>query len=398
MRRGVIQFLEIASISILLSACSNSVFFPSDSPQVLGDDASAISFSTSLYPILVENCSSCHGHNQAPLFAIANDAQSSHDNLLPDDGVFINFDDPRSSPLALKVFRGHNCWSGDCAADGQEIVDAIQVWKEGRGSQGSQITGIATESLVIPESLNTDNKIETLEFDLSGLNGGLVPNGTSLKLQIEKFDDNQYLISDPTIYSSSENLIQTVKVYINRQKIDAAAWELIDLTAPAEPIDGYAIAQGASSILAPIGYGITDGSPSGPGVDTLTISFEYIGPPADPQQIRFSAALQVIQQECASCHRGARSVNYLNDLVPAFGDISTESGFLNMSYGQTHVQTLVVPGDAAASSLFQSVAHGVNGNYANYGSGMLRTMPPGASNADRLRWSQTLADWINGIQ
>jgi len=84
-------------------------------------------FEQTLYPILRQNCTSCHGNSQQPLHA-SSDSQVAHNALL--NQYKINFTNPADSRMVKKLKdEGHNCWSS-CANDGREIQEAIVEWKE----------------------------------------------------------------------------------------------------------------------------------------------------------------------------------------------------------------------------------------------------------------------------
>lgn len=83
-------------------------------------------FELTLYPVVKQYCASCHGDFQAPVFA-SEDPVSSHKSII--DTAKIDRADPAKSRMYLKVFDDqHQCWSGDCVADGELILSKIEEW------------------------------------------------------------------------------------------------------------------------------------------------------------------------------------------------------------------------------------------------------------------------------
>lgn len=90
-------------------------------------------FEQTVYLVTRQNCTSCHGNSQQPLHA-SSDSSIAHNALLSQYKV--NFTNPAQSRMVKKLKdEGHNCWS-NCAADAQEMQDAIADW----GSCLSQTT------------------------------------------------------------------------------------------------------------------------------------------------------------------------------------------------------------------------------------------------------------------
>lgn len=408
---GSCQILFLLALVGLITGCGNSVFFPSELNS--GQDFDTVevqSFSETLFPLLEANCGSCHGASQSPVFADARDIQSSFEALRIDTSTYINRATPRNSPLVTKVLRGHQCWSGSCSDDAAALTQAIEAWVAVIGSGDSEITGLATTTQTIPD-LNTGEK--TLSFDLSGLNPAEVPGGARIEISIDQLDENQYVIGNPKIFSSQDLQITAMSVYVNSKRTEAFAWEALSLVVSAEPDNGNAFAQNISNaIFAPIGYGKGVEEPQGPGVDTLTLSFEFIGEPFSEQEIRFNAAYTLMQEECSNCHISAKATGF-GEPVQAFIGFSSEQDFLNKQYG-TYLngdpRFLVVPGNAQASGLWRSIAHHAIDNpleeYQDEESAdrnrgnpqFLNTMVGVGDEGQRAQWSQIIGDWIDGMQ
>jgi hypothetical protein len=93
--------------------------------------ADTTAFETTVYPVLLANCDSCHSSESAtaqqPYFADP-DIVAAYDAARPK----INLDAPANSRLVIRLrSEFHNCWSGDCAADAQAMEDAIATFAGG---------------------------------------------------------------------------------------------------------------------------------------------------------------------------------------------------------------------------------------------------------------------------
>lgn len=95
-------------------------------PIVQGGTASVDAFGQTLHPITVQRCATCHGSFQQPLHAVTN-VQQAHDAII--NAFKVNFSNPASSRMYLKLRdEAHNCWS-DCNANATEVLNAINQWK-----------------------------------------------------------------------------------------------------------------------------------------------------------------------------------------------------------------------------------------------------------------------------
>src|SRR6185436_18800259 len=86
-------------------------------------------FSTTVYPIVRQNCASCHAGSGpgSPHFASA-DVTASYQAMTGQGKV--NLGAPASSRIVVKLDSlAHNCWSR-CAADGATLTAAIQAWAD----------------------------------------------------------------------------------------------------------------------------------------------------------------------------------------------------------------------------------------------------------------------------
>jgi cytochrome c553 len=93
-----------------------------DLTSSLNDADSILVFSDTLFPILITNCSGCHGANQQPRFAVQN-AQISHDVLL--QFALINPQTPANSRVVQKIRGGHQNISQNVA---DQMQSAIEQW------------------------------------------------------------------------------------------------------------------------------------------------------------------------------------------------------------------------------------------------------------------------------
>lgn len=108
------------------SSASTETESEKSTTYVTNSTNSVTAFQTSVYPLTVKNCISCHGNSQTPLHASAN-IQTAHDALV--NSFKIDFNNPENSRMVLKLKNDkHNCW-GDCSANAQEMLDKINIWR-----------------------------------------------------------------------------------------------------------------------------------------------------------------------------------------------------------------------------------------------------------------------------
>ncbi len=79
-------------------------------------------FSSTLHPLLVANCGSCHGLNQSPKFAVTDPLQA-HNTLI--NSNLVNLSNAAASRLVTKIQGGHNSFSTALAT---QIQTAIEDW------------------------------------------------------------------------------------------------------------------------------------------------------------------------------------------------------------------------------------------------------------------------------
>lgn len=94
---------------------------------------SAALFADTVHPLLVTYCSGCHVSSapvsQVPYFAEA-DAATAYEAVKSSHKLDLGT--PANSRLVVRLrSEFHNCWSGDCQADSQELEDAIKAFANG---------------------------------------------------------------------------------------------------------------------------------------------------------------------------------------------------------------------------------------------------------------------------
>lgn len=108
-------------------------------------------FSNTVYPILRDNCGSCHsddrGYGQNPQHAHS-DTGIAHNNALQK----VSLNDPKNSKLYRRLsLEAHNCWS-TCSSNAATMLSAIEAWAGAIADQiprsAPTITGPVSENQV----------------------------------------------------------------------------------------------------------------------------------------------------------------------------------------------------------------------------------------------------------
>ncbi|TVQ76771.1 MAG: hypothetical protein EA369_09760 [Bradymonadales bacterium] len=346
----------------LLGACGQSVNLPFGGGNIDTDgfsDSQKAFVQSNTFQTVVNHCSACHANLNTPFFAIPNDPEGSHDNLIAAGAVDLS--DPRESRIVSRVYLNHNCWTASCQNDGDFLLARITAWSDQIGGGGSSNgpSGIVTEPVTIPASLATVAETETLEFNLVGITPGL-PAPLSLRLEISRFDEDAYQISNPRLFSGQEIIVQGISIFLNASSspVDAPAFSAIDASISANLVDGTIIQNDGDA--APVAL-FQVGS-EGPGGDSLQLRFDGIGSLENIRQQKFDVMVGLIGGQCSSCHTG----NPMPPLpstpfggnIDDFTSFNDPSQFIDENYGRA----LVVPGDPLASGLYRAVASGVDGN------------------------------------
>ncbi len=116
MDKKIIKLIGIIGIGFMVSsynACSS----PYSSSNSSIDAASQKAFSDNLHPILEQNCATCHGNNQQPLFAVS-DVAFAFDEI--ERTSLVDLESPLSSYMIKKLDDGHSEIRG-------AVIDQIQA-------------------------------------------------------------------------------------------------------------------------------------------------------------------------------------------------------------------------------------------------------------------------------
>lgn len=406
------EFVRFAQASLnyafcaFFFGCANSVSFPPGDLNSLDLTDSAVVFRDGLYSrVLLERCGSCHTPSiQAPYFANTTDIQAAHD-VIVDEGL-VDFLDASGSRLSDKVRRNHNCW-GLCVDNAAEIETEIARWSEGTGRSGvTEIIGYKSASIAVPANLTST--VQTLEVSLEGA-ASAVPAGALIQFRISKFDST-YKISHLGLFASSALYFQTMRVYINgRLNNPNSSFSLIDITSEprSKPSAAYPL-MGSGDYETQVTFDLD----SGPGLDTLMFVFDTISTPLSTKDLKWAIARDKLAVECNMCHGVASTVNKpaANGLpaqaftVPSFGGFTHSGQFVGHAQGvnaNNSTRLLVVPGNPTASSLYRSIAHGLNG--ANYpeipqlksgGGDTNMASRSGMNTAQRTAFELAIREWI----
>ncbi len=247
--------------------------------QIEALSVSQRAFKDTLFNTLVAQCSHCHGSTQGPLFATPGRPGSSHDAVV--DGGLVDFSNRRNSLLVTRVRGGHNCFTSDCDADADIILEGITQWAS-RIDPESVPTGELTESVVIPAAAPfvpcNDDIGAPMTFDLREIDSSL-PDPTHFRIRVRVFGDDNFEICDPEIFSAGKIHIADIKVIFNGAVIlPNASWRNIDFTmqnpstlpsGPATNLHG-----GTTGIFSPgsLIFPVADG----PGVDELAFEIQTL--------------------------------------------------------------------------------------------------------------------------
>ena len=121
----------IVDNTILINQPGKSTSNASDAQgqgAISGDRSLALQqFTENVYPILKENCSTCHSGAVSPRFA-DNDNVKAFITLT--SANVIDFRTPENSRIVRRLtVESHNCWS-ECADNGKILTEAIRLWAE----------------------------------------------------------------------------------------------------------------------------------------------------------------------------------------------------------------------------------------------------------------------------
>jgi hypothetical protein len=341
LRANVIPSLCLGTI--LVGCGSGSVQMSASLPEETKLNGASLEFSTTLYPLLSDHCSSCHSTVQAPFFAIVNDPLTSYNNVSA--GQYVDSTTPENSKIVLKVAGNHNCWSGNCTNDSNALLAVIKKWFSSNpastppppSSNNGELPTIITAEVIIPVAGATVAG-NILTFSLANVGTGL-PADASLQITAKQFDANNYSITKLQIKSSVALAISQVQVILNGKEIANDAFQTVDwTTSPFLSNSAYKDVSPAS-VVTPIGYN----GGAGIGGDKLRVGFKILTN-YDPAKLRWIDFIGVVQNSCANCHKTVRGA------TPAFGNFTTEAEFLNVA--SAGGKKLLVPRDSANSTIY----------------------------------------------
>ena len=139
-------------------------------------------FSTTLWQITKNRCASCHGSIQQPLHGSSN-VTTAYNAVI--DGHKVNFSNPATSRMVLKLKdENHNCWS-NCAENSNEVLAEVTKWANSRSANASaddtESTSLTTsESKTLEESISSDGDMGMIKLDpLSAMIQAPFARGTS---------------------------------------------------------------------------------------------------------------------------------------------------------------------------------------------------------------------------
>lgn len=135
-----------------------------------GEDAiSYEAFNSSVYQLTRTHCVACHTNTQ-PVHASSNLAKA-HDSVISQFKV--NFTNLPASRIVAKIRdENHNCW-GDCAANAQEMLAAVQSWHEAI-KESAPPTPTPVDSAIVTE------ETRALEVELNDSTNPLKSNSVNV--------------------------------------------------------------------------------------------------------------------------------------------------------------------------------------------------------------------------
>jgi hypothetical protein len=229
----------------------------------------ADNFTTTLYPDLVKNCSSCHapGQEESALpFADPNDPSGSETVAKQ----YVNFSSPSSSTLITSLQTLSFMCGTSCSSVTSTLTADIQAWAASQVQQNTQVCTSAstgnTEVKTSAQTLTTANLSTTtpitLTWDLSQVDASLI--GVNFRAQVLGVNDEStntltdfYEFENPQLGTSSQAyeisdihiyLNSVLAAYFNFSAIDfvvapatyapsSSSWSFPDLTSNVEQIE-----------------------------------------------------------------------------------------------------------------------------------------------------------------
>ena len=114
-----------------------------------------------LHPLVVENCSGCHGDSVSPQFANA-DPVKAYTQIIS-SGIVDFANASRSRPVQ-RLLDNHNCWS-DCEEDSRVMQEAIASWIASLGeAEGEETTRLTVGGGGLPTMASTTTWVDDPEL------------------------------------------------------------------------------------------------------------------------------------------------------------------------------------------------------------------------------------------
>lgn len=371
-------------------------------------------FSKTLHPKLMENCGTCHGSFQEPMFAVVNPGEAL--NTIHEFDL-VNLDDPSNSRFIQKIGEGHNGFPQEVA---DTLHDAIVDWANGdtdptptpsAGDRQSPTIRIVTPlnnasvngNLSVQVNATDNIGVAKVTIQLNGIvrgqstaspfavsiNTQSLPDGTyvlraiatdaagnegvSPNINIQVDNSNQSDFTPPTvsIISPTQNATVTGTLTIQVNAQDNVGVSMVSFylnggtligqdSSPPYQInwDSKTVVSGRHTIEA----WATDSSANF--ASSTPVTFNVTGGKViNNPNARYSwIATNILQPRCTECHGATRSSRGIRLHTHAF------------------VLETVSPPNPNVSPLYSSVLHG--------------SMPPGSANDLNATQLKAIADWI----
>lgn len=325
--------LVIMALALVFSGCGRFVMEDADALEAMylsggGVKASSTveAFAQTLFPLLRSKCSSCHGTNQGPIFAVANAADALS---VMNQASLYDFRAPSNSKIVRKSSDSH-CGAG-CAGNAEQFTSEIQKWSalvanvpSGGGGGGvnpspsstptvtpGQLPTIFTGNFILPANLSASNPT-TVTYPLNTISANF--NGANLLVDVVRLSaaTNAYILRNLriTIPAGSAMSIYIEGIYArmnNTVEANATTWSELGAIVSAAT-SGRQLSQ---SVMVVSGV-------NGPGQDQLSIALRLIQV-ANPNCSNTAANSPFVTQvrpilinKCANCH-GNQGVFRINN-------------------------------------------------------------------------------------
>ena len=130
-------------------------------------------FQTNLYETVIDaQCNKCH-HKETDQHTTVEQSFAYFT-----DGNHANYQDSAQSSTVTKVLAGHNCWSGDCITDAQEIQDGIDAWFAAMQAEGWVPPPLTFKGGESSEAAFSAGALHVLDVNPNEYIGAMVANAT----------------------------------------------------------------------------------------------------------------------------------------------------------------------------------------------------------------------------